>query len=190
MTPHHPKWLDGSVAPTDFDSPNPVPFLAVTGRFHVAVSWHGPASDKSRNWTELALSLLRDALFHWGIGGKTTSGYGRFDQEKWEADEVKRQAEAEQKRIAAEKEAALAAMSPIERSIKEFLEQHPNKAEKREWFKLYEELKKPDGRFQSPEDRKAVAVRVKAGMQAEKVWKDKGKDGERKKFIQEILGEM
>jgi hypothetical protein len=80
-------------------------------------------------------------------------------------------------------------MSPIERSILEFLEQHPNKAEKREWFKLFEELKKTDGRFKTPEDRKAVANRVKAGMQADKVWKDKGKDGERKKFIQGILGE-
>ncbi len=35
MTPHHPKWLDGSVAPTDFDSPTPVPFLSVTGTFRV-----------------------------------------------------------------------------------------------------------------------------------------------------------
>jgi CRISPR-associated protein Cmr6 len=189
MTPHHPKWLDGSVPPTDFDSPKPVPFVSVSGRFHIAVSWHGPAHERARNWTEFALSLLRDALFHWGIGGKTSSGYGRFNKEQWEAEEKRRQAEAEQKRIAAEKEAALAAMSPIERSIQEFLEQHPNKTEKRQWFKLLEELKKPDGRFKTPEDRKAVAERVKAGMQTEKVWKDKGKDGERKKFIQDILGE-
>jgi CRISPR-associated protein Cmr6 len=78
MTPHHPKWLDGSVAPTDFDSPTPVPFLSVSGTFRVAVSWHGPASDKAQNWTEMALSLLCDALKNWGIGGKTTSGYGRL----------------------------------------------------------------------------------------------------------------
>ncbi len=78
MTPHHPKWLDGSVPPTDFDSPNPVPFLSVAGQFHVAVSWRGPAGDKSRNRTELALSLVADALNSWGVGGKTTSGYGRL----------------------------------------------------------------------------------------------------------------
>lgn len=78
MTPHHPNWLDGSVEPTDFDSPTPVPFLSVTGTFRVAVSWHGPTSDKAKNWTELARSLLCDALKDWGIGGKTTSGYGRL----------------------------------------------------------------------------------------------------------------
>jgi len=78
MTPHHPKWLDGSVAPTDFDSPKPVPFLSVSGRFRVAVSWNGPASDKAKNWSELALSLLCAALEDWGIGGKTSSGYGRL----------------------------------------------------------------------------------------------------------------
>ena len=78
MTPHHPKWLDGSEPPTDFDSPIPVPFLSVAGRFHVAVSWYGPASDKAVSWRGMAMTCLRDALFNWGIGGKTTSGYGRL----------------------------------------------------------------------------------------------------------------
>ncbi len=78
MTPHHPKWLDGSVPPTDFDTPTPVPFLSVAGQFHVAVSWHGPVSDEAKKWTELSLSLLRDALKDVGVGGKTTSGYGRL----------------------------------------------------------------------------------------------------------------
>ncbi len=191
MTPHHPKWLDDSEPPTDFDSPIPVPFLSVAGTFHVAVSWCGP-KDADERWKWFfarAAECLREALFHWGIGGKTTSGYGRFDKDKWEAEEARRQGAVKQKQIADEKAAALAAMSPIERSIKQFLENHPNRAEKREWFKLFEELKKPDGRFGDPDDRKTVAARVKAGMQADKVWKDKGKDGERKKFVQEILGE-
>jgi hypothetical protein len=78
MTPHHPHWHDGSVAPTDFDSPIPVSFLSVAGTFRIAVSWCGPATDNAKNWTELAQSLLRTALADWGIGGKTTSGYGRL----------------------------------------------------------------------------------------------------------------
>jgi len=190
MTPHHTAWnnVENPEPPTDFDSPTPVPFLSVSGKFLIAVSWCGPASDQAVSWRDFAMNCLREALFHWGIGGKTTSGYGLFDEERWKADEARRKEEAEKQRLAAEKEAVLATMSPIERSIKEFLESHPNKAEKREWLKLFEELKKPAGRFQSPDDRKFVAERIRQGMQADKVWKDKGKDGERKKFIEDILG--
>jgi len=68
MTPHHPEWLDGSVAPTDFDSPTPVSFLSVTGKFRVAVAWHGPEHAEAKRWTELALSLLKQALAEWGVG--------------------------------------------------------------------------------------------------------------------------
>jgi CRISPR type III-B/RAMP module RAMP protein Cmr6 len=80
MTPHHPRWNDltNPVAPTDFDSPTPVPFLSVMGKLRVAVAWCGPASEKAQRWTELALGLLCDALKDWGVGGKTTSGYGRL----------------------------------------------------------------------------------------------------------------
>jgi CRISPR type III-B/RAMP module RAMP protein Cmr6 len=78
MTPHHPGWLDGSSPPTDFDSPRPVPFLSVTGKFRIAVAWRGPGHPDASKWTELALSLLKQALADWGVGGKTSSGYGRL----------------------------------------------------------------------------------------------------------------
>lgn len=78
MTPHHLEWLDGSVPPTDFDKPTPVPFLSVAGAFRIAVTWWGPKHAEANNWTELAHSLLKEALAEWGIGGKTTSGYGRL----------------------------------------------------------------------------------------------------------------
>jgi CRISPR type III-B/RAMP module RAMP protein Cmr6 len=78
MTPHHPNWLDGSEPPTDFDSPIPVPFLSVAGQFHVAVSWYGPEHVDAEKWTKLAMDLLCNALSEWGVGGKTTSGYGRL----------------------------------------------------------------------------------------------------------------
>lgn len=81
MTPHHPQWLEGVVPPTDFDSPTPVPFLSVVGAFRVAISWHGPEDyEKSVAWTELALELLLIALADWGLGGKTSSGYGRMKE--------------------------------------------------------------------------------------------------------------
>lgn len=83
MTPHHPTWLEGTIAPTDFDDPNPLPFLAVTGEFLIAVSWCGPESDQAKAWTELTCELLVRALQDWGIGAKKSSDYGRFlDPEK------------------------------------------------------------------------------------------------------------
>jgi CRISPR-associated protein Cmr6 len=78
MTPHHPKWIDGSKAPTDFDSPNPVPFVSVHGTFHIAVTWNGPGATQASDWTNLAFNLLAEALKEWGVGGKTSSGYGRL----------------------------------------------------------------------------------------------------------------
>ncbi len=79
MTPHHQKWqTDENIAPTDFDSPVPVPFLSVAGRFHLALSWQGPDHPDAGKWVGLAFSLLREVVQEWGVGGKTTSGYGRL----------------------------------------------------------------------------------------------------------------
>lgn len=81
MTPHHPKWQTNEAPPTDFDSPVPVSFLSVAGTFDVRLSWSGPASasqDQAEAWTKLAMQLLQEALAEWGVGGKTSSGYGRL----------------------------------------------------------------------------------------------------------------
>ena len=79
MTPHHPEWQTQKRAPTDFDSPTPIPFLSVTGTFRVVVTWAGPAGHpQAARWTDLALALLKQALDDFGIGGKTSSGYGRL----------------------------------------------------------------------------------------------------------------
>lgn len=81
MTPHHPQWQHNEVPPTDFDSPIPVSFLSVSGTFEISVSWAGPVatpSDQSEAWTALSMKLLREALAEWGVGGKTSSGYGRL----------------------------------------------------------------------------------------------------------------
>jgi CRISPR-associated protein Cmr6 len=79
MTPHHPSWQIDQKAPTDFDSPTPIPFLSVAGTFRVTVSWGGPAAHpQAENWTNLAFALLKEALQEWGVGGKTSSGYGRL----------------------------------------------------------------------------------------------------------------
>jgi CRISPR-associated protein Cmr6 len=79
MTPHHQNWLiDDKIAPTDFDSPIPVQYLSVAGQFHFALSWQGPEHADQKKWAKRAMKLLSRALKEWGIGGKTSSGYGRL----------------------------------------------------------------------------------------------------------------
>ena len=81
MTPHHPKWQSNEAPPTDFDSPVPVSFLSVAGTFQIRLSWNGPAEtspELATEWTGRAMTILKEALAEWGVGGKTSSGYGRL----------------------------------------------------------------------------------------------------------------
>ena len=88
MTPHHSDYYSDKtdeagakkgdlIPPTDFDDPNPVTFLSVAGAFHVAVSCDVPG-EAGGHWAKLAFDLLKEALREWGVGGKTSSGYGRL----------------------------------------------------------------------------------------------------------------
>lgn len=75
LTVHQKGYYDSSGAsgPNDYDSPNPVAFLTVRPRARFLFALSGPA-----DWTALAERLLRDALEKWGVGGKTSTGYGRL----------------------------------------------------------------------------------------------------------------
>jgi CRISPR-associated protein Cmr6 len=57
--------------PNDYDSPNPVGFISVKPgtKFLLALSGEG-------DWACPALGLLSEAIDEWGIGGKTSAGYG------------------------------------------------------------------------------------------------------------------
>lgn len=73
ITVHHPEYYGGSAAEaTDWDSPNPVPFVTATGKYLIALG--GP-----RAWVDAAFEILTKALAEEGIGGKTTRGYGRMN---------------------------------------------------------------------------------------------------------------
>lgn len=80
ITVHHPDYYSSKgvgASPTDFDDPNPIGFVSATGTYLVAV--HGPTPE----WTDCAFELLRRALREYGVGGKTSSGYGRLvDQQQ------------------------------------------------------------------------------------------------------------
>ena len=83
MTPHHQRWQEDKKAPTDFDSPIPVACLSVSGRFRLVFSWNRPAASVAESgdvgkWLRLAGDLVKEAVSNWGIGGKTSSGYGRM----------------------------------------------------------------------------------------------------------------
>lgn len=74
ITVHHPDYYKGeNKAPADWDSPNPVPFLSVSGTFLIVL--HAPDAPA---WGARGIEILREALKDVGIGAKTSSGYGRM----------------------------------------------------------------------------------------------------------------
>lgn len=76
ITVHHPRYYNATDGkrrePWDFDDPTPIAFLSARGSFLVSV--RGP----DEAWTTAALKLLSTALEDWGVGAKTSSGYGRL----------------------------------------------------------------------------------------------------------------
>jgi CRISPR-associated protein Cmr6 len=66
----------GQSWPNDYDSPNLVRFISVKPgcQFLLAV-------DGDPGWAGIALELLTEALQEWGVGGKTSAGYGHFHRE-------------------------------------------------------------------------------------------------------------
>ncbi|MBL8695143.1 MAG: type III-B CRISPR module RAMP protein Cmr6 [Planctomycetes bacterium] len=87
LTVHQKGYYDsaGKSAPNDYDSPNPVAFLTVRPKCRLLLALSGPIE-----WTELAGQLLSDALEKWGVGGKTTAGYGIGKVGKWTKTEPRR----------------------------------------------------------------------------------------------------
>jgi CRISPR-associated protein Cmr6 len=75
LTVHQKSYYDnaGSVWPNDYDDPNPVGFLTVRPKVRFLLALSGPAE-----WTARAERLLLDVLGDWGVGAKTSSGYGRL----------------------------------------------------------------------------------------------------------------
>jgi len=76
MTVHQKPYYDSCGAnapPTDYHDPNPVSFLTVSKEARFLLALSGP-----QDWTNLAMRLLLEALASRGVGGKTSSGYGRL----------------------------------------------------------------------------------------------------------------
>jgi CRISPR-associated protein Cmr6 len=74
MTVHHAEYYgDKNVAPADWDSPVPIPFLSATGNYLAAIS----GVEGTKDWIEFVWLILGRALREEGIGAKASSGYGR-----------------------------------------------------------------------------------------------------------------
>jgi CRISPR-associated protein Cmr6 len=72
MSVHHAEYYRGdNVPPADWDSPTVVSFLTATGSFLIALA--GPDE-----WVDAAFEILGLALADYGVGAKTSSGYGRM----------------------------------------------------------------------------------------------------------------
>jgi len=120
---HHKDYYSGkSPQATDNEPPNPQFFPATekgaTFCFTIVPQRRGAAGD-----VEMAKAWLLKALTEYGAGAKTGAGYGWFcfDAEA-DARERKRLADAEQKRQeAAQREQALASLSPVDRATEEIL---------------------------------------------------------------------
>ncbi len=81
MNPHYPDYYreNGKHAPSNDQSPVPVTFLTVEGAmFAFAVA---PRSAEMRDDAAKALEWLKAALQKYGVGGKTSAGYGVFKVE-------------------------------------------------------------------------------------------------------------
>jgi CRISPR-associated protein Cmr6 len=75
LTVHQKPYYDGKGSdwPNDWTSPTPVGFVTVRPKTKFLLALTGP-----HEWTECAMKLLLEALKEWGIGGKTSAGYGRL----------------------------------------------------------------------------------------------------------------
>jgi CRISPR-associated protein Cmr6 len=79
MNPHYPDYYTKDKPPTDWQNPIPIKFLTVEDtkfRFYLA------AKDKDQNLLNHARKILNDALLNYGVGAKTSLGYGLFEESK------------------------------------------------------------------------------------------------------------
>lgn len=91
MTPHYQPYYQEGKPPGDYHDPIIIPFLVVKNTtFQIMIGsteQEMPRStvnylpkDQANSLAELAMKLLTQALGEWGIGAKTTCGYGRMTE--------------------------------------------------------------------------------------------------------------
>ena len=141
MTPHFGDYYQGNSSPHDAGKPNPIPFLAVPAgsQFRFVITCEPMLLTNAvpqGEWKALVAKIVEHAFDWLGFGAKTAVGYGAMQpdveaRKRAEADSARREEEArraeEESKQAVQREAELARLSPIERSIREFLNRRPDR---------------------------------------------------------------
>jgi len=82
MNPHYPDYYGGTKPPTNDQSPIPVTFLTVTNTtFTFALTPRDAGKEQHVRDVEQVKVWLQEALQKYGVGGKTSAGYGYFKKE-------------------------------------------------------------------------------------------------------------
>jgi len=80
MNAHYPKYYSEKVVPANNQNPNPITFLTVEKTtFLFALAPRRP-TDQDKKDVIQAQTWLQEALQKYGVGGKTSAGYGYFQQ--------------------------------------------------------------------------------------------------------------
>lgn len=110
MTPHYSQYYRAGLPPADYDSPVPIPFLAVSpGQlFLLAALGHKDDLQVLEKYWEISLEYM-------GVGAKTSSGFGRFQRNK--AKERDLRGPLDQALREAEQQRQLAHLLPWEREM-------------------------------------------------------------------------
>jgi CRISPR-associated protein Cmr6 len=76
MNPHYPKYYGENALPTNDQDPNPITFLTVANTtFTFALA---PRNSEAQEDVNKTREWLQEALEKYGVGGKTSAGYGYF----------------------------------------------------------------------------------------------------------------
>jgi CRISPR type III-B/RAMP module RAMP protein Cmr6 len=82
MNPHYLEYYAGNKPPTNDQKPVPVPFLTVTNTtFTFALAPRNTNNEQQMKDMEQVKTWLQEALQKYGVGGKTSAGYGYFKKE-------------------------------------------------------------------------------------------------------------
>lgn len=188
MTPHQSHYYQKGATPHESGQPTPIHFLTVPPGsdfvFHVQCDARflarlAPELVADGRWCVLLESAFRHAFDWLGFGAKTAVGYGamRIDEEAAK----KREHEAEQVRAAQEaarlaaaekarRDAALNALPPIQRQLREYLDAPRSDKSQSELTLLKEGITKQQW---SGELKVAAAERIKALMVEAGTWRDR-----------------